>query len=322
MALDERARSSSVMNTARPGASTPPRLTGTLGRVTAIVSIGQTIAVRFDHLAEEIISDSKALRRTLPDVAADVIELCSRANASAEAMERTLTRDPFISAQVVSVANSAMFAPRMPILGVRDAVVRIGLDAVRDVVLMVVANSTMFRVPGLGAEVEAMRRRMLASASLARLLARAVGAEGEYGFLAGLLHDIGTLVLLERAVSEGLVTPAIWATPSEGDLVRERLHAHHTAAGAAICRSWKLPSGVVDAAHFHHDYRSGGKTHLAAHLVAAADAAADYILPNVKAPAIKAAEQPEIAELALDPATIDTILERARPAALALISAR
>lgn len=322
MALDERARSSSVMNTARPGASPPPRLTGTLGRVTAIVSIGQTIAVRFDHLAEEIICDPKALRRTLPDVAADVIELCSRANASAESMERTLTRDPFISAQVVSVANSAMFAPRMPILGVRDAVVRIGLDAVRDVVLMVVTNSTMFRVPGLGAEVEAMRRRMLASASLARLLARAVGAEAEYGFLAGLLHDIGTLVLLERAVSDGLVTPAIWATPGEGDLVRERLHAHHTAAGAAICRSWKLPSGVADAAHFHHDYRSGGKTHLAAHLVAAADAAADYILPNVTAPAIKAAEQPEIAELALDPATIETIIERARPAALALISAR
>ncbi len=322
MAVDERPRASAAMNVAPPGgAPIPPRVTGTYGRVTAVISIGQTIAVRFDHLAEEIIGDPKALRRTLPEIAAEVIELCSRPNASAEAMERTLTRDPFISAQVISVANSAMFAPRMPILGVRDAVVRIGLDAVRDVVLMVVANSTMFRVPGLGAEVEVMRRRMLASASVARLLARALGAESEYGFLAGLLHDIGTLVLLERAVHDGLVTPAIWATPGDGDLVRARLHAHHTVAGAAICRSWKLPSGVVDAAHFHHDYRSGGKTHLAAHLVAAADVAAEYILPNGAPPTVRASERTELAELGLDPALIEPLIERARPAALALISA-
>jgi putative nucleotidyltransferase with HDIG domain len=177
-------------------------------------------------------------------------------------------------------------------------------------------------VPGLGAEVETMRKRMLASASIARLMARALGAESEYGFLAGLLHDIGTLVLLERAVHEGLVTPAIWSNPIEGELVRERIHAHHTAAGAAICRSWKLPSGVVDAAHFHHDYRSGGKTHLAAHLVAASDVAARYILPDGEPPLCAAPEQPEIAELGLAPSLIENLIERARPAALALISAR
>ncbi|HEY4184718.1 MAG TPA: HDOD domain-containing protein [Polyangia bacterium] len=310
------------MNATRTEAPPPPRATGNHGRVTVAVSIAQTIAVRIDHLAERIITDPKALRRTLPDVAAEVIELCSRSNASAESMEHTLTRDPFISAQVVSVANSAMFAPRMPILSVRDAVVRIGLDAVRDVVLMVVANSTMFRIPGLNAEIDSMRKRMLASASMARLLARAVGAQSEYGFLAGLLHDIGTLVLLERAVHEGIVTPAIWSADVEGELVRERIHAHHTAAGAAICRSWKLPSGVVDAAQFHHDYRSGGKTHLAAHLVAAADVGAEYILPDSEPPALKASERPELAELGLDPAAIENLIERARPAALALINAR
>jgi putative nucleotidyltransferase with HDIG domain len=254
----------------------------------------------------------------LPDVAAEVIELCGRSNAGADMMERSLTRDPFISAQVVSIANSAMFAPRMPILSVRDAVVRIGLDAVRDVVLMVVANSTMFRVPGLTAEVEVMRRRMLASASVARLLAQALGAESEYGFLAGLLHDIGSLVVLERCVQDGVVTPAIWAAP-EGDVIRERIHTHHTTAGAAICRAWKLPSGVIDAAQFHHDYRSGGKNHLAAHLVAAADVGAEYVLPGIAPPTIAVTEQVTILELGLEPSQIESLINRARPAAAALI---
>ena len=317
MAFDATLRPSTVMNTARPEGGIP-RLTGAIGRVTAAVPMAQTIAVRIDHLVDEIVKDSKALRRTLPDVAAEVIELCGRSNAGAEMMERTLTRDPFISAQVISIANSAMFAPRMPILGVRDAVVRIGLDAVRDVVMMVVANSTMFRVPGLSAEVEFLRRRMLAAASVARLIAQALGAESEYGFLAGLLHNIGELVILERCAQDGVVTPAIWAAP-EGDIVRERIDSHHTLAGAAICRAWKLPSGVIDAAEYHHDYRHGGTTHLAAHLVAAADVAVEYMMSGPNPPTIRVGEQPVLLELGFEPAQIESLVQRARPAAAALI---
>ena len=113
----------------------------------------------------------------------------------------------------------------------RDAVVRIGLDAVRDVVVMVVANSTMFRVRGFERQVDAFRRRMLASASTARFLAKAVRAESEYGFLAGLLHDIGELVLLERCAQEGLITAPTWDDPVEGALVRERMQEHFPVSG-------------------------------------------------------------------------------------------
>ncbi len=296
-----------------------PRLTGSIGRVTMALSSAHTIGLRVDHLVEEIVIDHGALRRSLPDVAAEVMEMCGRAGGDAAKMERTLTRDPFISAQVVSIANSAMFAPRMPILGVRDAVVRIGLDAVRDVVVMVVANSTMFRVRGFERQVDAFRRRMLASASTARFLAKAVRAESEYGFLAGLLHDIGELVLLERCAQEGLITAPTWDDPVEGALVRERIHAHHTAVGSTLCRSWKLPTGVVDAAQFHHDYRSGGKSHLAAHLVAASDILAAYVLPGTAPPPTPATEQPIVKELGLTAAQIQSVVEQAKPTVIGLI---
>lgn len=292
------------------------------GRVTTTIPSAATIAFRVDHLVDEIVLDHTALRRTLPDVAAEVLEMCGPAGGDATKMERTLTRDPFISAQVVSIANSAMFSPRMPIIGVRDAVVRIGLDAVRDVVVMVVANSTMFRVRGFERQVNTFRRRMLASASAARFLAKAVRAESEYGFLAGLLHDIGELVLLERCAQEGLITPEAWDDPMEGNVVRERIHVHHTAVGSTLCRSWKLPTGVVDAAQFHHDYKSGGKTHLAAHLVAASDVLCDYVLPGVAAPPTPPTEQPVVLELGLSPAQIQSVVEQAKPVAVGLIGVR
>jgi HD-like signal output (HDOD) protein len=267
-------------------------------RSTQTISVAQTAPLRIDHLADNISNDTKALRRSLPDVAAEALELCGRSSADAAAMERTLARDPFISAQVISIANSALFSPKMPILGVRDAVVRIGLDALRDVVLMVVTNSTMFRVRGFEARVETIRRGMLASAAAARALAKAVRVESEYGFLAGLLHNIGELVLLERCVHEGIVTPQIMDDANDGAIVRERLEFHHTRIGAALCRAWKLPAGVIEAAEFHHDPNSGGKKRFAAQLIAAADAIAEHCMPDSQtrdpttAPALQALNLP------------------------------
>ena len=215
-----------------------------------------------------------------------------------------------------------MFAPRMPILGVRDAIVRIGISAVRDVVVMVVASSKMFRLPGFESHLEVLRRRMLAAAPSARALARALRTQPEAGFLTGLLHDIGELLLLERCAQKGILTPAIWSDPVEGETARERIHAHHTAVGAALCRSWKLPASVVDAAQFHHDYRSGGKTHLPAHLAAASDALREYVLPNAARPETPAEEHPVLLELGLTPAQILNALDEARPASAALIATR
>jgi putative nucleotidyltransferase with HDIG domain len=322
MALDLTGRKSIVMN-ATPGGPDPQgqsRQTATHGRVTVNMAATQTLGLRIDHLVEQVIVDHGALKRTLPDVAAEVLEMCGRAGGDAGRMERVLTRDPFISAQVVSIANSAMFAPKTPILGVRDAVVRIGLDAVRDVVVMVVANSTMFRVRGFERQIDLFRGKMMATASVARFLAKSVRAESEYGFLAGLLHDIGELVLLERCAQEGLITAAIWDDPTEGAVARERIHAHHTAVGATLIRSWKLPTGVVDAAQFHHDYRSGGKAHLAAHLVAAADVLCDYVLPGAKPPAVPATEQPVVLELGLNAAQIKGIVDEAKSATAGLMT--
>jgi HD-like signal output (HDOD) protein len=325
MALDVPGRKSSVMN-ATVGRSDhqgpASRPSATFGRVTISIPSAQTIAFRVDHLVEEIVLDHTAMRRTLPDVAAEVLEMCGRSGGDATRIERSLTRDPFISAQVVSIANSVMFAPRMPILSVRDAIVRIGLDAVRDVVIMVVANSTMFRVRGFERQIDIFRRRMLASASAARCLAKAVRAESEYGFLAGLLHDIGELILLERCAQDDLITPLLWDDPFEGGLVRERIHAHHTAVGSTLCRAWKLPTGVIDAAQFHHDYKSGGKNHLAAHLVAASDVLCDYILPGVAPPETPATEQPVVLELGLNAAQIKNVLDVAKPAAAGLMASR
>jgi putative nucleotidyltransferase with HDIG domain len=226
------------------------------------------------EVAKEICRDTQAIKRSLPDVAADVMALCQQSSADALRIEKSVTRDPFISAQIVSVANSPMFAPRMPIVSVRDAIVRIGLSNVSDIVMMVVTSSTMFRIRGFEDHVNNVTSRFPATALAARLIASALKLPMEAAFTAGLLHDIGDLILLDRCVKTGKVRSELAQEPVFLGVITDALHAHHAKVGAAVCTVWKLPSSTVEAAAHHHEYKLGGH-HFSANLVAAADAFAD-----------------------------------------------
>lgn len=232
------------------------------------------LAQSLADVAREACQDTQAIKRSLPDVAAEVMTLCQQSSTDASRVEKSVTRDPFISAQIVQVSNSPMFAPRMPIVSVRDAIVRIGMSNVNDIVMMVVTSSTMFRIHGFDDHVRKVTSRFPATALAARLLASALRLPMEAAFTAGLLHDIGDLVLLDRAVKSGRIKPEMLRDPALETVIMEALHTNHTKVGAAVCNIWKLPCSTTEAAAHHHDYKLGGH-HFSANLVAAADAFAD-----------------------------------------------
>jgi putative nucleotidyltransferase with HDIG domain len=240
----------------------------------AVLPDPSEITQNIANCARDLMQDTHAIKRSLPDVAAEVMELCQHASSDALRIEKSVTRDPFVSAQMVSVANSPMFAPRMPILSVRDAIVRIGLSNVNDIVMLVVTSSTMFRIRGFDEHVQRVTSRFPATALAARLLASTLRLPMEAAFTAGLLHDIGDLILLDHCVKRGKVTPEMVQESVFLGVVDDALHAYHAKVGAAVCTVWKLPSSTVEAAAHHHNYKLGGH-HFSANLVAAADAFAD-----------------------------------------------
>jgi putative nucleotidyltransferase with HDIG domain len=162
----------------------------------------------------------------------------------------------------------------MPIVSVRDAIVRIGLSNVNDIVMMVVTSSTMFRIRGFEDFVHSVTSRFPATALAARLLASVLKLPMEAAFTAGLLHDIGTLILLDRCVKEGKVTSEMAKEPVHLSVVLDAIHANHSLVGAAVCTVWNLPSSTIEATLHHHHYKQGGH-HYSANLVAASDAFAD-----------------------------------------------
>jgi HD-like signal output (HDOD) protein len=159
-------------------------------------------------------------------------------------------------------------------------------------------------VPDFAAHAEALRRRALAAGIAARLIAKTLRVESGHDFLVGLLHDLGELVLLQRAAEEGILQAGVLDT-EDGPLILESIDADHARVGAALCRAWGLPPAVAEAAEFHHDRRSGRRGRLPSQLAAATDVIALHVTGT---PSSDAARQPIFSEVGLSPAAAAAVI--------------
>jgi HD-like signal output (HDOD) protein len=275
------------------------------GRSTATISVAQTAPIRIHHLTENLCADDQALRRLLPDVASQTLALCGRPSADAKTFEEALARDPALAGQVISVAGAGLFAPRASIMSVREAVLHLGLESMRDALMMIVANGLALRAAGFETLGETLRRRALAAGIAARLAAKALRVDSGNDFLVGLLHDIGEVVLIKRCIEEGVLPQGLIEDAVDGPIVRETIHQDHTRVGSALCRAWRLPAPVTEAAEFHHGYKNGRKARLSAHLAAASDVIATHVTATL--PAGEPATSPVLTELGLPAPVVTSI---------------
>jgi putative nucleotidyltransferase with HDIG domain len=173
----------------------------------------------------------------------------------AAALRVVLERDPSLSVQVLKLANSAAYGRAGNVADLGRAIALLGRREIADMAL-IAANSSGF---------SELENRLLkhvdfwvhsvSCARLARELAPAVGASPDEAFAAGLLHDVGHLLLFSMC-SELMATVLEEAIDEGVDLyVIERRHLgyDHAALGAAVLRSWNMPAGLCDAAALHHE---------------------------------------------------------------------
>jgi HD-like signal output (HDOD) protein len=287
------------------------------GRSTATISVVQTAPIRIHHLTETLCADDPALRRSLPEAAERALRLTGGRTADAAAIDAALTPDPALAGPLISLAGSGLFAPRASIGSVREAVMRLGLEATRDALLVIVTNGIAASVPGFEARAEALRRRALAAGIAGRLIAKLLRIESGHDFLVGLLHDIGELVLLQRAAEEGILPPRVLEDPQDGPIILESIEADHARVGAALCRAWGLPPAVAEAAEFHHDRRAGRRGRLPSQLAAATDVIALHVTGT---PSPEATHQPIFSEVGLSPAAAANVIAEVEATLPALVA--
>ena len=136
-----------------------------------------------------------------------------------------------------------------------DAIVVLGFSAVRSLVLTSAVVTTLPASKCAGFSPDRFWRHVLGTAVAAQALARPLRRKPESLFIAGLLHDIGRLVMLS-ANPEGFARVIELAAERDCHLIdveTEVFGCDHTAVGAAIAQHWNFPAEIVEALAFHHN---------------------------------------------------------------------
>ena len=227
----------------------------------------------FEHIIRQI--------QELPSLPVVVLELLSsmdQDDTDVHVLAQKIELDQGLAAKTLRIANSSFYGMQSKVTSIPQAVSVLGFHSIRTVVTACALTGSFAPVSG-GFDFQAFWRHSLATAIAARLLAPHLRVNPETAFTAGLLHDLGTLVLVTRF-------------PAEHALVRSYRQAHdcqmaeaelavigidHAQVGSALAAYWKFPEAIQQAVADHHaiDRLEAGGLPLAVHMANAVALALD-----------------------------------------------
>jgi HD-like signal output (HDOD) protein len=191
---------------------------------------------------------------SLPAVAVRILELTSQPDVSIEELSRVIQNDQALTAKILRTVNSSYYGLRRRCTGISQAMVLLGLSAVKSLALSFSLVSTLSAGKTEGFDFIAYWRRALYSAVAARCIARAAGVVMEdEAFLGGLLQDIG-MVAMHRALTKRYTQVLAAAAGDHRRLASLEITAfelQHADAGAMLADRWKLPGELIIPIRYH-----------------------------------------------------------------------
>lgn len=193
---------------------------------------------------------------SLPHICIRVNLMVDDPDCSIGDIGEVLSQDASLTAHLLKVANSAFYGYRAKIETVSRAVTIIGTQDLRDLMFAVSAVRTFSNIPIKLANMASFWRHSMFCGIVARILAgRCNVLHTERLFVAGLLHDIGRLIILHRVPDIALsVLQRVEQTHEQSHLVeREYLDFDHSGVGAELMKLWQVPAPLQNAIKYHHD---------------------------------------------------------------------
>ena len=235
----------------------------------AAISARDDVLLDEDAMVEELLACIEApdyKPPTLPAVAMELMALSQRADVDLADVVALLEKDSLIAGRVLKLVQSAAYSGAAQITSLHNALVRVGLQTLRDLVMQIAMDTRVFKSPDYSETMECLRRHSMVTAHLSRLISKYTAIEGEYAFMAGLLHDVGiagTLLALsdrkKRQKPPDLI--AIWPA----------LHRVHERAAELMAEQWSLPAEIKCVIASHHQVLIGGHAHPISATVCLAD---------------------------------------------------
>jgi len=203
------------------------------------------------HAGQHVIHLSPRDIPPLPDAMVELLGIANNPNVSFDKLGTVMSRDQALTLRVLAVANSPYYGCSRRIDSVRSAIAVLGTKQVQNIA------SAMALAPAFKSRRgPQLWQHGLTTAVWTTHIVRALGVPPlDYVFTAGLLHDIGVVLLLGGAPEP---EDACLAAAEEGgqslcELERATLGTDHAHIGARACSSWKLPERLAELVRDHHE---------------------------------------------------------------------
>ena len=264
------------------------------------------------HNVRAFVRESPTLA-SLPIIYTRLTEAIENPRASTTQIADIIASDAALTARLLRLVNSAFYAFSSRIDTVQQAVLLIGTQPIRDLAL---ATSVFSVFPGIPRELVSMQsfwEHSITTGVTARLLATyRHERRAERFFVAGILHDIGRLLLF--ALRSDAARAAMTRSLTEGEpLIVAELAAFgfdHGEAGGAILEAWKLPEDLQAIVRCHHAPAEAGHFQRDAALVHVADVIAKAMkIGNSGDPAVPALAPDAWEQLELAPTILSALTD-------------
>lgn len=190
-----------------------------------------------------------------PVIYQEIQKIIEDPDSSFEDFSRVINADPNLGSQLLKLANSAYYGLSNSVDTITHALSIVGMEQLSDLVFSIVVINQFQGIPKKLMNIESFWQHSLATGVAARNLAAQVDkTAAERYYLAGMLHDIGTLVVCK---AEPELAAKIFETVQEtgGPLCDDEvklLEFDHTAMASVMLKGWKLPPALIEGVAFHH----------------------------------------------------------------------
>jgi diguanylate cyclase (GGDEF)-like protein len=200
------------------------------------------------------IEDCSALP-SLPAIALKVLNLAKGNDSDISEIAKVITKDAALSSKILKTVNSSFYGRSQKVSTISHAMVILGLQSVKTLVLGFSLVSTLNKSKSGGGfkHVDYWKRSIYAAAAARSIAARAEHVQAEECFLAGLLMDIGMLVM-DQTLGEEYAT-IVTQAESHGDLAaleQKAFGADHAEVSGFLAAHWKLPPILATPMALHH----------------------------------------------------------------------
>lgn len=217
---------------------------------------------------------------SLPQPTLKALQLIDDPKYSAVGLAKIIGIDQSLAGRLLQWANSPYYGLRYKVSTLERAIMVLGTRQIRELLMAVSVNEMLSRkMPGYGLERGDLWRHSVAVAAGTRwLTVEHHYSQPEQGFIGGLLHDIGKLIMDELLVYEPSWQVEWNQLRAEGatfvDLERWLTGFDHAQLGGRVAEKWNLPTGLVEAIAYHHEPEKATIEPIITHCVHLADSAA------------------------------------------------